>query len=122
MFLGIRLWLAPPFRFAEKPVYSVGFGKRFIDGLSLQRTNPKAIFFFLSVFPQFIDPRSNHSFQFSALVLTDSSLVVLIHCPYALFARKAKNWLTSERGGRVVSNTADATFMFFGAAVAVAKK
>jgi len=122
IYLGIRLWRAPPFKFAEASAHQASFSRRFFEGISLQLTNPKAIFFFLSVFPQFIDPESNYAIQFAGLVLTYSALVVVIHLTYALFAKKARTWLTSERGGRRVNKTAGATFMFFGAALALAKQ
>lgn len=122
IYLGIRLWRAPPFRFAEQASHAASFSKRFAEGLSLQLTNPKAIFFFLSVFPQFIDPAAQFATQFSVLVLTYSGLVVLIHCAYACFAQYAKNWLTSDKGGRTVNKAAAATFVFFGAALATAKR
>lgn len=122
VYLGIRLWRAPVFNFAEQLAHEESFGKRFLEGISLQLTNPKAIFFFLSVFPQFIDPGLNYSAQFAALVLTYSSLVVVIHCCYALFAKRAKSWLTSARGGRTVNRAAGATFVLFGAALATAKR
>lgn len=122
VYLGIRLWRAPPFQFTEQSAHQANFGRRFLEGLSLQLTNPKAIFFFLSVFPQFIDPNQNYPVQFAFLVLTYSSLVVVIHCMYALFAKRAKRWLTSERGGRTVNKAAAATFVFFGVALATAKR
>ncbi len=121
IYLGIRLWRAPPFQFAEASAHQASFSRRFVEGVSLQLTNPKAIFFFLSVFPQFIDPATNYAIQFASLVLTFSALVVVIHLTYAMFAKKARNWLTSERGGRRVNKTAGVTFMFFGAALASAK-
>lgn len=122
VYLGIRLWRAPPFQFAEPLAHEASFGKRFLEGLSLQLTNPKAIFFFLSVFPQFIDPQQSYPMQFASLVLTYSSLVVVIHSLYAVFAKRARGWLTSERGGRTVNKAAAATFVFFGAALATAKR
>ena len=122
VYLGIRLWRAPPFKFTEQSTHEASLGKRFLEGLSLQLTNPKAIFFFLSVFPQFIDHTQNYSVQFATLVLTYSSLVVVIHCVYAFFARAAKGWLTPEQGGRTVNKAAGATFVLFGAALATAKR
>ena len=122
IYLGIKLWRSPGFKFTEAQTREVGFGKRFIEGLSLQLTNPKAIFFFLSVFPQFIDPSANYAKQFLLLVLTYSSLVVVIHCFYAFSAQRTKTWLTSDKGGRVVNKAGAATFLFFGAALAAAKK
>ncbi|NPU84928.1 MAG: LysE family translocator [Syntrophaceae bacterium] len=121
-YLGIRLWRAPAMRFQEPASCEAGFGRRFLEGLSLQLTNPKVIFFFLSIFPQFIDLSKNYWTQFAVQVLTYSSLVVVIHCLYGLFAGTARRWLTSERGGRAINRLGGATFMFFGAALIAAKK
>ena len=122
VYLGIRLWRAPPFDFSARTAHSASFARRFVEGLSLQLTNPKAVFFFLSIFPQFIDPARDYALQFATLVLTYSTLVVCIHCAYALFARRAKSWLTSPRGGRIVNRTAGVTFVGFGAALASASR
>lgn len=122
VYLGIRLWRAPAFHFTEQAAQEAGFLRRFVEGISLQLTNPKAIFFFLSVFPQFIESSLSYAMQFSVLVLTYSALVILIHCFYAFFAQRAKVWLTSEKGGRTVSKAGGATFVFFGAALAAAKR
>jgi homoserine/homoserine lactone efflux protein len=122
VYLGIKLWRAPAFKFANAPTREAGMAKRFAEGLSLQVTNPKAIFFFLSVFPQFIDHAQPYLGQFVLLVLTYSALVVCIHCFYAFTAQRAKNWLMSERGGRTVNKAGGATFMLFGAMLATAKR
>lgn len=122
IYLGIRLWRSPSFKYKEGQSRELGFGRRFLEGLSLQLTNPKAIFFFLSIFPQFIDPSENYVRQFLLLVVTYSALVVVIHCFYAVTAQRARSWLVSERGGRIVNKAGGATFMFFGAALAAAKK
>jgi threonine/homoserine/homoserine lactone efflux protein len=121
--LGVRLWFAPAPALAEEaPVNEAGAGRRFVEGLSLQVTNPKAIFFFLSVFPQFVDRSSGGATPFAVLVLTYASLVVAIHCAYALTARRARRWLTSPRGGRAVNRIGGATFVCFGAALATARR
>ena len=122
IYLGIRLWRSPAPAIAEQATLEAGFRRRFIEGLALQLTNPKAIFFFLSVFPQFIDPQRDYAAQFIVLVLSYSTLVVIIHCIYALFAQRAKGWLTSPRGRRVVNRAGGATFMLFGVALATAKR
>ncbi len=122
IYLGIKLWCAPGFKYVEATSRELGFGKRFLEGLSLQLTNPKAIFFFISVFPQFIDPSADYVNQFLLLVVTYSSLVIVIHCLYAFTAQRAKVWLTSDRGGRALNKIGGAIFMFFGATLAVTKR
>lgn len=122
IYLGLRLWRAPPLHLQTREVAAASFMRRFAAGLGLQFTNPKAIFFFLSVFPQFIEPGRAYWPQFLLLVLSYSALVVLIHCGYALGAQGARRWLASERGGRLVNRSAALTFMGFGAALALARR
>ncbi len=122
VYLGVRLWRAAPLVLGAAKAHEAGFGKRFLEGISLQLTNPKAIFFFLSVFPQFIDNGRPYALQFAILVLTYAALVVLIHSGYALCARRAQGWLSSARGGQLVNRGAGATFILFGAALAVSKR
>ncbi len=122
IYLGVRLWRAPPFVFTPGQVHAASFARRFAEGISLQLTNPKAIFFFLSVFPQFIDAQQDYALQFVRLVLSYSALVVLIHCVYALCAHRARHWLGSRRGGLIVNRTAGTTFVLFGVLLAGAKR
>ena len=51
-YLGWKLWRSPTFEFGITSKNEASFGGKFLEGLSLQMTNPKVIFFFLSVFPQ----------------------------------------------------------------------
>ena len=88
----------------------------------MQLTNPKAIFFFLSVFPQFIETTGDYAAQFTVLVLTYGALVIVIHCGYALSADRARAWLGSPRGGRLVNRMGGAAFVAFGAALATARR
>ena len=121
-YLGIKLWRAPVGEFKEAATESAGFGRRFLEGIALQLTNPKAIFFFLSIFPQFIDASESYPLQFFALVITYSSLVVVIHFLYAFTAHRAKAWITSARCGRTVNKASGVTLMFFGATLANANR
>ena len=44
VYLGIRLWCAPPFKFTEQSAHEASFGMRFLEGLSLQMTNQRPFF------------------------------------------------------------------------------
>lgn len=122
IYLGIRLWRAPALVFADAQTRAGGFGRCFRDAFVMQLTNPKAVFFFLSVLPQFMDPGRNYALQFSALVMTYATLVVIVHCGYALCARRAQGWLSSERGGKLVNRMAASMFMAFGGVLATAHR
>jgi len=121
IYLGIRLWRAPAFKFKEQPAHEVSFVRRIMEGVSLQLTNPNVILFYLSVFPQFIDPELGYSIQFISMVCTYSALIVIIHWLYAITARRAKGWFTSELGGLALNRVAGFTFILFGAVLATAK-
>lgn len=122
IYLGIRLWLAPVRRLSEHAVHDARFGKRFLEGMSIQLTNPKTIFFFLSIFPQFIDPAESYPLQFAGLAISFSVLLIIIHILYALSARRARNWLASERGGRTLNRVGGSLFIVLGTALATAKR
>jgi threonine/homoserine/homoserine lactone efflux protein len=122
IYLGVRLFRAPPFAFKDREVNAGSAWRRFVEGITLQFTNPKAIFFFLSVFPQFIAPDANYALQFAQLVLTYFVLVVVIHCVYAAFAQRAKGWFTSHAGGRILNRSAGSVFVVFGALLAMSKQ
>ena len=124
-YLGVKLWRAAPLQISaadEAAVHAAGPLRRFGEGITLQLSNPKAIFFFLSVLPQFIAAERPYLPQFTLLVGSYAALVVLIHCAYALGARAARGWLSSERGGRLLNRGAGLTFMGFGLALALARR
>lgn len=122
VYLGLRLWLSPASRFEIKAMDNVSMRTRFVEGISLQLTNPKAVLFFLSVFPQFIEVEGSYLKQFTALVLTYDALVIVIHGSYAMFAKRAKTWLLTARGGKNVQRVAGTMFVLFGAMLATAKQ
>lgn len=125
LYLGIKLWRSPPFVFnlaisaAQSPSQH---RRRFLEGVSITLANPQSIFFFLSVFPQFIEPGANHGFQFAVLVASFASLVVLIHCGYSLLAQHARRWLASPRAGRAVNRVGAGAFITFAGMLAATSR
>mgnify|MGYP006125438191 CR=1 FL=1 len=122
IYLGIKLWRSP-----ATPVEISGGTRRsgtrqFFQGLSLQLTNPKAVFFFLSVLPQFVDYDAAHVHQFALLVVTYSLVLVIIHLISAGLARTPRQWLASPKGGRLVNRLGGGTFMCFGVGLAATSR
>lgn len=117
--LGVRLWRAPVAVQAQAPQAAA---RRFAQGLSLQVTNPKAVFFFLAIFPQFTDVARPDARSFVLLVLTYAVLIVVIHSGYALLASRAQRWLGSPAGARGVNRVSATAFVCFGVALATAKR
>jgi threonine/homoserine/homoserine lactone efflux protein len=126
IYLGVKLWRSPAVKMdvtkTSTKASPKNIKRRFIEGLSLQLTNPKAVFFFMSIFPQFIDYSTAYTQQFVLLVVTYSLLVVVIHLLYAYLARSARTWLSSDKGGRIVNRLGGGTFMCFGVGLASASR
>ncbi len=123
IYLGIKLWrsTASPIVAVTQQSNNTYFWK-FFEGLSLQLTNPKAVFFFLSVFPQFISYQDHSAQQFSFLVITYSVLVLIIHLLYAYLAQSAQVWLGSSKGRKWVNRIGGGCFIGFGVGLATASK
>jgi len=119
LWLGIKAWRAPIGEADEvgatrarslRALYGTGL----LTGLS----NPKLIIFAAALFPQFIDHHAG-GFERGVLLVTGyAALVVIIHSLYALLALKARTWLVSRRGGRVLNRLSGAAFVIFGVALA----
>lgn len=121
LYLGIKMWRTQRF-VPELTVTSTCPWRRFGEALSIQLLNPKAGFFFLAVFPQFIKPEGDYYSQFFLLVSSYSVLVVLVHSGYALMANGARGWLSSSQGARIVGKLSGITFLGFGVLMASASK
>ncbi|MGH1540144.1 MAG: LysE family translocator [Arenicella sp.] len=124
IYLGIKLWNAPTNKIQlDDSKHTLPWQRQFFEGLILQVTNPKAVFFFMSIFPQFVNySNENPAHQFITLVITYSLLVMAIHITYAYLARSARRWLSSDTGGRTVNRVGGGTFMLFGVGLATTQK
>ncbi len=71
--------------------------KLFMDTYLVTALNPKGIIFFVSFLPQFMNPNGNVPYQLWTLAITFVVLATLNASLYALFASKAKEYLTSAK-------------------------
>ena len=123
IYLGIKLWRSPPISLdesiesgdSEKQINNV---VRFKEGLLITLLNPKPIFFFMSLFPQFINHEQSYLFQFSLLTLTFCGLIILVHSVYTLAAHAIKDWLLSPKGAKTVNRVGGSVFVLFGVGLA----
>ena len=118
IYLGVRQWRAPGLRFDTRVPASRGAGTRFIEGALIQILNPKVIFFFMSIFPQFTEQSADYVRQFAILVSIYCLLVVTIHLLYAAVAEATRSWLASPGRGRAVNRAGGVTLVCFGIATA----
>jgi len=122
IYLGIKLWNSEITQIDITKKCTRNIKKQFLEGLIIQITNPKAIFFFISIFPQFINFTSGYIGQFLLLVITFSMLNLIIHFMYSYIAKNARQWLSSKRGGKIVNKAGGGTFMLFGIGLASANR
>ena len=127
IYLGFKLWRSPPMNldgaidqidFKTKPQYF----QRFKEGFLVSLLNPKPIFFFMSLFPQFINHQQSYLFQFTYLTLTFCGLIIVVHSIYALVANSIKGWLSSPRGSKTLNRVGGSVFVLFGAGLATSQK
>lgn len=121
LYLGVKMWRTQRF-ISELTVTATQPWRCFVEALSIQLLNPKAGFFFLAVFPQFIRAQDSYYSQFFILVSSYALLVVLVHTGYALVANGARGWLSTNRGARIVGKLSGVTFFCFGMLMASASK
>jgi len=115
IYLGIKLWRTSTLAFdLNKQGSEQSLLKHFVEGLTITLINPKPIFFFMSLFPQFIDLSKNYTLQFMYLTLTFCGLIIIIHTFYALFAHIARQWLSSSKGRKNMNRASGSAFILFG--------
>jgi len=127
IYLGIKLWRSPAIKL-EKGTENSFLSKdpryryRFKEGFFVSLLNPKAIFFFMSLFPQFINHEQSYLLQFSYLTLTFCSMIIVVHTIYTLGANSLKGWLLSSKGSKAVNRVGGSVFVLFGFGLATSQR
>lgn len=122
IYLGIKMWRSSAKLDVKKAEEQKSHKARFTEGLLITLLNPKPIFFFIALFPQFIAPSKNYQLQFIELTITFSLLVVIIHCIYAAISNAAKSTFLTPIGSKLISRIGGSFYMFFGAGLAASNK
>jgi len=122
IYLGIKLWRSNTSISTDIVTVQKTNLKKFIEGLFITFLNPKPIFFFMALFPQFIDKNQPNLAQFLLLVLTFSALVIVIHGIYAATANVARRKLSSPSSSRLISKISGSFYVFFGLGLAASSK
>ncbi len=121
IYLGIVAWRTPAVsnnakipgaKIDRKKMLSV-----FKEGFGVGITNPKAIAFFVALFPQFIDLSRSYTPQFLTLILTIEGVSFLVLSIYAVLASYASAYLVKERASRIFNKITAIAFVGFGVAL-----
>ena len=120
VYLGATRWLRPPTSI-ESVSSRESKSRRalFIQGFLVSASNPKAVLFFLALFPQFFDPHGSRVAQLLILgatfVVLDGTALIL----YACFARQIRRLLMNRDRLRWLDRITGSFYV--GAALALAR-
>ncbi|CAH9050244.1 Homoserine/homoserine lactone efflux protein [Pseudoalteromonas holothuriae] len=122
IYLGIKMLRSKGGVDQPPTLQSVSYRYCFLEGFFVSVSNPKAIVFFIAIFPQFINTTQSYMAQFILLAVTFSVLVLMIHTAYALFASLAKTKFSSKQDGAILNKVSGSIFVCFGVGLATASR
>lgn len=122
VYLGIKMLRSKNTISRQSTLQQASIRNCFFEGFLVSISNPKALIFFMSVFPQFINTKQDYVLQFVLLAGTFSLLVIVIHTTYTLFASIAKAKLLSEKGGAFLGKISGSVFICFGVGLAASSR
>lgn len=124
VYLGVRLWRAPP------PMVSAagsddeagrnGAGRLFLQGFVVAASNPKALIFFAAFLPQFMVPQAGFWTQFVVLGGTFAVVEFIYELILAGMAQRIAPWLS--RYGRWFNRVTGSMFVGIGGIMATATR
>lgn len=123
VYLGVRLFRAKPFSFdlaakeKEAKITVLQKGSLWLQGVTLQMTNPMLIMFFISLFPQFIDHDLAFVPQVCLMTVTYFCIVFAIHCGYGWTASNFRRLLSTPKAAKAINCVGGAFFLFLAARV-----
>jgi len=122
IYLGIKMWRSSSSFNVNNINMLKSHAQRFAEGLLITLLNPKPIFFFMALFPQFLNPNKNYLLQFLLLATTFSILVIIIHLCYAFFSKLAKLKLSTPGGNKILGKASGSFYVLFGLGLATTNK
>jgi len=124
IYLGIRLWRAPPPKVRvpadENRRVEAGIGRLFVQGFLVAVSNPKALIFFAAFLPQFMVPGMSYGLQLAVLGGTFAVVEFIYELVLANMAQKIAPWLA--RHGRWFNRITGSCFVGIGGLLATAHR
>ncbi|MBE8716550.1 LysE family translocator [Cellvibrio polysaccharolyticus] len=103
VFLGIKLLLSKYSSVEVKPIIELSFFPNFVAGLVTTLSNPKAILFYVSFFPAFINVQNVTVVEIGQLLLVATIAVGGVMVTYAYAASKARVLFKSSRAEKTLN-------------------
>lgn len=120
IYLGVRAWRAPAVSLvaADGSPRLQGGLRQFLEGFWLQASNPQAIVFAVSLFPQFVDSARPYAPQAALMVVIYTLMVFLVMTGYSWAAGKAASFFKSAAAAQLLKRCAGSVFFIIAAIVA----
>jgi len=96
--------------------------KMYAQGALVTAGNPKAIVFFTSIFPQFVDPNTTHLIQFSFLLSICAFIAFTCFMIYAIAGSKIVTVFSNTSFGKYIRRIIGGTFVGAGIGLAISNK
>lgn len=116
--LGIKLLLTKYSSVEVRPIVELSFLSNFIAGLVTTLSNPKAIFFYVSFFPAFINVHSVTVVEISQLLVLATIAVGSVMAAYAYAASRASSLFKSSRAAKTINVAAGSIMISSGVLLA----
>lgn len=120
-YLGYKKFKARPFDFKKASAVNETVKKRraklgmFMEAIALQLSNPALIIFYISLFPQCIDPSLDYVPQFLFLASNYALLVFVLHVIYGWMAAAAAEKLLRQENTVWIDRVSALAFWLMGA-------
>ena len=118
VWLGVKLFLTKHNSEEVRPVVELSFLSNFIAGLVTTLSNPKAILFYVSFFPAFVNVQSLNIFNIIQLLFVASVAVGSVMVGYAYTASKASQVFKSSKASKTLKITAGSIMVGSGVLIA----
>ncbi|GGY83503.1 lysine transporter LysE [Cellvibrio zantedeschiae] len=118
IWLGLKLLLAKPDTMEVKPVHELSFFANFTAGLVTTLSNPKAILFYASFFPAFVNVQQVTPVEIGKLLLLATLAVGSVMAAYAYTASKASTIFKNAKTNTTLNITAGSVILGSGVLIA----
>lgn len=119
LYLAVKLWRAPASAEAvAAEARPMSAARSFLAGLAVTIGNPKAMVFYLALLPAIVDLGQVDALGFAELALATALVLIVVIGGYAALASRARAWLASPRGRRLLNRISGATMGAAAAGVA----
>ncbi|WP_347331741.1 LysE family translocator [Marinimicrobium locisalis] len=118
IYLGIKIWKTKDQENLRYPASKASGSRHFYEGILVSLSNPKSIVFFVSIFPQFINPSESYLSQLALLSLTFSTLILFIHMIYTFLAIWFRAKFFKQKGMHLLNKACGGLLVSFGVGLA----